>query len=180
MSHSRLLTVEARRMTSTEQDKTMPDVDRRRPRRTWVIAAAALAVPGVVATIGVAASDNHEPPPAGVDPVATDPSDLIGTWRPTFIKGFTKLDSTRPDAATVTFGDDGAWHGSDGCNGVGGTYDADAGDISVKSGEQTAIGCDNVPNIDVLGESAHFRVSGKVLILYDANWDRLASYSRTS
>jgi heat shock protein HslJ len=169
-------------MTSTEQDKTKPDIDRRGPRRLLVIAAAALAVLGVVATIGVAASDDREPPPAGVDPMATDPADLIGTWRPTFIKDFAMVDSTRHryHPATVTFGDDGEWHGSDGCNGIGGTYDADPGDISVESGPQTVIGCDNVPNANVLGESAHFRVSDKVLTLYDANWDRLASYSRTS
>jgi heat shock protein HslJ len=167
-------------MTSKEQDKTKPDTDRRGPRRLLVIAAAALAVLGVVATIGVAASDDREPPPAGVDPVATDPADLIGTWRPIFIKDFAKVDSTRPDLATVTFGDDGEWHGSDGCNGIGGTYDADPGDISVQSGVQTLIGCDNVPNANVLGASTHFRVSDKVLTLYDANWDQLASYSRTS
>jgi heat shock protein HslJ len=167
-------------MTSTEQDKTMPDIDRRGPRRLVVIAATALAVLGIVATIGLAASDDRDPPPAGVDPVATDPADLIGTWRPTFIKDFAKIDSTRPHPATVTFGDDGEWHGSDGCNGIGGTYDADPGDISVRSGAQTLIGCDNVPNAEVLGESAHFRVSGEVLSLYDANWHRLASYSRTS
>jgi heat shock protein HslJ len=164
---------------SAERDQTVTVRGGRRPRRLLVIAAAVLAVLGVGVAIGVAASNNPEPPPAGVDPVATDPTHLIGTWRPTFIKDFAKLDSTRPDPATVTFGDNGKWRGSDGCNGLGGTYDADPGEISVKSGLTTAIWCENVPHLAVLGKSTHFRVSGTVLTLYDANWNRLASYSGT-
>jgi heat shock protein HslJ len=151
----------------------------RRPRRSLVIAVAVLAVLGVGVVICVAASNDPQPAPAGIDPVATDPSGLIGTWRPTFVKDFTKLDSTRPNAATITFGDDGKWRGSDGCNGIGGTYDADLGEISVKSGPQTQIWCENVPHVEVLGKSAHFRVGGTVLTLYDANWTRLASYAGT-
>lgn len=166
-------------MSSTERDQTMTVSRRRRPGRSLVIAVTVLAVLGIGVAIGVATSNDPEPPPAGVDPLATDPSNLIGSWRPTFVKDFAKLDSTRPKPATITFGDDGKWHGWDGCNGIGGTYDADPGEISVKAGPTTAMWCENVPNLDVLGESAHFRVGGTVLTLYDANWNRLASYAGT-
>jgi heat shock protein HslJ len=166
-------------MISTERDQTTTAIGGRRPGRQLVIAVAVIAVLGVGVVIGVAASNDPERPPAGVDPIATDPSDLIGTWRPTFVKDFAKLDSTRPKNATITFGDDGKWRGSDGCNGIGGTYDADPGEISVKSGPTTAMWCENVPNVEVLGKSAHFRVAGTILTLYDANWNRLASYAGT-
>jgi heat shock protein HslJ len=169
--------MEVRRMSSTERDQTMTAPGERRPRRFLVIASAVTAVLGVGVVIGLAASNDR--PPAGVDPVATDPSHLIGTWRPTFVKDFAKLDSTRRHPATITFGDNGKWRGSDGCNGIGGTYGADPGEISVKSGPSTLIWCENVPHVGVLGKSAHFRVSGTVLTLYDANWTRLAAYSQT-
>jgi hypothetical protein len=171
--------MEVRRMSSMERDQKMTATGGRRPGRSLVIAAAVLAVLGAGVVIGVAASNDAKPPPAGVDPVATDPSDLIGTWRPTFVKDFVKLGSTRPKPATITFGDDGKWSGWDGCNGIGGTYDADPGKISVKSGPTTAMWCENVPNLEVLGNSAYFRVGGTVLSLYDANWNRLASYAGT-
>jgi heat shock protein HslJ len=167
-------------MSSTEPDQTKTDTRVRRPGRSLVIAAAVLAVLGVGVVIGVTRLNDSETPPAGVDPVATDPARLTGTWRPTFIKDFAKLDSTRKDPATITFGGDGKWRGSDGCNGIGGTYDTDPGEISVKStGVTTAMWCENVPHVDVLEKSAHFRVSGTVLTFYDANWNRLASYSVT-
>lgn len=166
-------------MNSTERDQTMTVRGVRRSRRLLVIAAAVITVLGVGVLIGVARANDPEPAPAGVDPVATDPADLVGTWRPTFIKDFSKLDNSRPKGATITFADDGKWSGSDGCNGIGGTYDADPGEISVESGYQTLIGCDNVPNGEALNKSAHFRVRGTVLTLYDAQWIRLASYSHT-
>ena len=166
-------------MSSTERDQTMTATGGRRPGRSLVIAVAVLAVLGVGVVIGVAGSNDSKPPPAGVDPVATVPSHLTGTWRPTFIKDFAKLDSSRPDPAIVTFGGDGKWRGSDGCNGLSGTYRADPGEISVKSGPTTALWCENVPHIEVLRKAAYFRVSGTVLTLYDANWNRLAAYSQT-
>lgn len=165
-------------MGLAEPEKSSPVTGGRRPRRLLVIAAAVLAVLGIALVIGVAASDDGETPPAGIDPVATDPAELIATWRPTFIQGVTVLDSTRPKAATITFGKDGKWHGSDGCNGIGGSYDADPGKLSVDSGPSTAIGCDNVPNAEALTNSAHFRVADAVLTLYDDNWNRVATYSR--
>lgn len=140
------------------------------------MAAAALAVSGV-AVVGVAVANDDKPPP-GVDPTATSPAALIGSWRPTYVRSFTKLDKIGRDAPTITFGDDGQWHGSDGCNGIGGTYDAGPGKLHAEAGPQTAIGCDNVPNGEVLVGSAHFRVSGTVLTLYDGNWVKLANYSR--
>lgn len=164
-------------MSSTARDQTTTATGGRRPGRSLVIAVAVLAVLGTGVAIGVVASNDPRPPPAGVDPVATDPSDLIGTWRPTFVKDFAKLERTRPKPATITFGDDGKWRGWDGCNGIGGTYDAGPGEISVKSGPTTAMWCENVPNLEVLGNSAHFRVGGTVLTLYDASWNRLASYA---
>jgi hypothetical protein len=36
-----------------------------------------------------------------------------------------------------------------------------------------------VPNVEVLSNCAHFRVSGTVLSMYDANWNRLAAYAQT-
>jgi heat shock protein HslJ len=151
----------------------------RRPYRLLVIAAVVIAVLGVAVVIGVATSDEGQTPPAGVDPVATDPADLIGTWRTVFIKSDIKLNGSRPRATTITFEKDGRWRGSDGCNGIGGTYEADPGEISVKAGPQTEMWCDNVPHVEVLSASVYFRISGPTLTLYDANWNRLAQYSQT-
>jgi heat shock protein HslJ len=163
---------------STTQTDTATINRRRRPRRRMVIAVAVLVLVGGTAVIGIAAAKD-DPPPAGVDPHRTAPAELLGTWQPTFIKGSTEVNKPNPKAPNITFADDGQWRGSDGCNGIGGTYDADPGEISAQSGPQTMIGCHNVPHVEVLAESTHFRVNGTTLALYDADWNQLASYTRT-
>lgn len=151
-----------------------------RRHRLLVIAAMVIAILGIATVIGVARSNGTQNPPPGVDPVASDPADLIGTWRHTYIRSSTPPDSkvTHRQSPTLTFEKDGKWHGSDGCNGVGGTYDADPGKISAEAGPSTAIWCNNVPHVEVLTASAYFRSTGTALTLYDASWTQLASYSR--
>jgi len=146
----------------------------RRRHRLLLIAAVVIAVLGVATVIGVARSNGTQTPPPGVDPVATDPADLIGTWRPTFIKSAPRS----PTPPNITFEKDGKWHGSDGCNGVGGTYDADPGKISAEAGPSTMIWCNNVPHVEVLTASAYFRITGTTLTLYDGTWTQLAQYAR--
>jgi heat shock protein HslJ len=129
-----------------------------RPRRVLVLGAAVVAVLGIAAGIGAVAANGDEAPAA-----------LLGTWRPTFIAGFDNLDARRPHPATVTFGDDGQWRGSDGCNVIGGEYEAGTHTISAEAGEQTAIGCENMPNATALLRAARCEVNGTTLTLSDDN-----------
>jgi heat shock protein HslJ len=163
-------------MSSTEEE-TATISRRRRPRRRSVIAAAVLAVLCGGAVIGVAAAKD-DPPPVGVDPVQTGPAELLGTWQPTLIKGSTELTFPHRNAPTITFGNDGRWHGSDGCNAIGGKYDANPGELSAESGPETMMWCHNVPHDEVLAKSKYFRINGPDLALYDVHWNQLASYAR--
>jgi heat shock protein HslJ len=148
-------------------------------RNPLIVVAAALAVAVVVTGAVLLRPDAAAEPPAGVDPVATSPDELVGTWRPTWIADYSGLDASRPDPPHLSFTAD-RWHGSDGCNGLGGEYDADLGQLSADtSGYTTAMACNNVPNDEVLAKTEYFRIGGATLNLYDAAWTRLATYERT-
>ncbi len=149
--------------------------------RLLAIAAVVIAILGIATVIGVARSNGTQNPPRGVDPAATDPAELIGTWRPIFLKPTTPSSPniTPPQNPTIRFEKDGKWHGSDGCNGVGGTYEADPGKIRAEAGPSTMMWCNNVPHVEVLTASHYFRITGPTLTFYDANWTQLAQYTRT-
>jgi heat shock protein HslJ len=113
-----------------------------------------------------------------IDPVSKQASALLGTWRPTSITGF-PLDEAPADRATITFNADGHWTGSDGCNALGGKFKATATKISTYDpGPQTAIGCNNVPNANVLEQAAHWKATSTTLTLYNESSAALATYTR--
>ncbi len=159
-----------------------------RRRRTWLasgLAAATMAAVGI--TIAITAPSENET--AGVSPSSTSASTqteaLLGSWRPVGIVGFdnSKLPPAGPPAAdrapNIRFTSEGKWHGSDGCNGIGGTYRADDdGSISADAGPQTLIGCDNVPNSLVLQRAARFAIDGRSLTFYAPDGQRLGTYER--
>jgi heat shock protein HslJ len=161
-----------------------------RRRRTWLasgLAAVTMAAVGVA--IAITAPSGNEtagvPTPSTSASTQTQTGALIGNWRPVDIVGYdnSKLPpSGRPAARApnITFTSDGRWRGSDGCNGIGGTYSArDDGSISVDAnGLQTLIGCINVPNSKVLDRAARFAIDGRSLTFYAAGGQRLGTYER--
>lgn len=73
--------------------------------------------------------------PQGVRPASA--MDVQRTWKPL---------GSRPSHAFLTFGAEGRYHGSDGCNGVGGAYVLGReGVVLATSGPMTLIGCENSP-----------------------------------
>ena len=126
-------------------------------------------------------------PPRTSASTQTQTGALIGNWRPVDIVGFdnSKLPPSRLPAVrapNITFTSNGRWRGSDGCNGIGGTYSAsDDGSISVDaSGPQTMCGGPeyNVPHRAVLERVARFAIDGRSLTFYAAGGQRLGTYER--
>jgi heat shock protein HslJ len=114
-----------------------------------------------------------------IDPVSKQAAALLGTWRPTSITGFPNLASAPTDSATIIFTADGHWRGSDGCNAIGGRFKATATKISTYDlGPQTAIGCNNVPNVCVLEHAARWQATSTTLTLYSKSSAPLATYAR--
>ncbi|MGZ0151277.1 META domain-containing protein [Kribbella sp. WER1] len=164
---------------------------RRAQRRTWIgTGAAAVAVAAVaVAVFGLAGSQNkptQTPVAGGPQPAATSPSaqavtaqTVSGTWRVQQMAGFKALKQARPDDPVLVFKADGTWSGSDGCNGLQGTYSiGQRGAFSATVGPQHMIGCDNVPHTGVLTSAKRIAVSGDTLQFFAADGAQLASYAR--
>lgn len=104
---------------------------------------------------------------------------IQGTWYPLQIAGY----SVQPEFAEsyaeafLKFGD-GEWTGSDGCNGMSGTYELDeAGTFKGGAGASTEIGCANVPHFRVLEEATTVEVDGETLVFSDG--DEIARYTRS-
>ena len=164
---------------------------RRAQRRTWMTTgAAAIAVAAVaVAVFGLTGSQNKptQPPVAGnSQPAPMTPSAQVitaqamsGTWRPLQLAGFKALTASRPDDPVLVFKPDGTWTGSDGCNGLHGTYSiGQRGAFSATSGPQHMIGCENVPHTAVLTTAKRVGISGDTLEFFGADGARLATYAR--
>lgn len=118
-------------------DLTARAVRRSRRRRALVSGVAALAVAGVVGgvvTVAKGTDGARDALVAGSEPTRAalvDVQWLVTGRAPAF-------------PSYVVFLSDGTWRGSDGCNGLGGTWTlADDGGFSTTSGVQTLIGCDN-------------------------------------
>jgi hypothetical protein len=89
----------------------------------------------------------------------------------------------------ISFSADGSWSGSDGCNGWEGTYAvgsvvrADkplvAATFHATAGLQTLIGCNNVPNRDVVTKATRVAVVNRTLAFYAKNGSELGRYLRT-
>ncbi|MGY0005411.1 META domain-containing protein [Micromonospora sp. I033] len=99
--------------------------------------------------------------PAGLTPAGR--SALLGRWVPV---------GPRPPDPTPAYVDlraDGAWRGSDGCNGQGGRWVAGAeGALLATAGPSTAIGCENVPVAAWLSGASRAGLDGDVLVLVNA------------
>src|SRR4051794_29777492 len=85
------------------------------------------------------------PAPAAAAPAMTDAVTILGTW----ILDGAQLEGHR-DAPVVTLDADGTWIGSDGCNGLSGTWHLSGNTLTANSGWHTLIGCHNVPYLDIL------------------------------
>jgi heat shock protein HslJ len=163
----------------------------RAQRRTWIVSGtAAVAVAAIaVAGFGLAGSNTKpaQPPVAGGQgPVSSTPTPqpptaqtVSGTWRPLQMAGFKALKAARPQDPVLAFRPDGTWTGSDGCNGLQGTYSiGQRGEFTATSGPQHMIGCDNVPHTGVLTTAKRIAVTGDTLQFFGADGRQLASYAR--
>jgi len=162
-------------------------------RRTWMISGAAAVAVAAVAVAGFALTGGNtsEQPPvaAGGAPQSTAPATaavqplsaktLAGTWRAVQITGTKSLKSARPDDPVLVFKADGTWSGSDGCNGLQGTFTiGQRGEFAAKIGPQHLIGCDNVPHTGVLQSAKRIEVSEDTLTFAAADGKELARYAR--
>ena len=83
--------------------------------------------------------------------------------------GVTTLKAERAQDPVLVFRPDGTWGGSDGCNGLQGTYTI---------GPHRLIGCDNVPNSGVLRDAKRLAVDSTTLQFFAADGRELAKYVR--
>lgn len=164
---------------------------RRAQRRTWIVSgAAAVAVAAIaVAGFGLAGSRNQPTQPpvatgqapasASVTPEVASAQTVAGTWQPVQIYGTKSLKAARPDNPVLVFKADGTWTGSDGCNGLQGTYSiGQRGAFSATSGPQHLVGCENVPHTGVLHAAKRITISDDTLQFFGADGRQLASYAR--
>jgi heat shock protein HslJ len=164
---------------------------RRAQRRTWAVSgAAAVAVAAIAVTgFGLAGSRNQPTQPpvatgqtpasASATPQVVSAQTVAGTWRPMQMVGTKSLKAARPDDPVLVFKADGTWTGSDGCNGLQGTYSiGQRGAFSATSGPQHLVGCENVPHTGVLHAAKRIALSGDTLQFFGADGRQLASYAR--
>ncbi len=152
---------------------------------TWRGAAVA-GVTGVLALTGVAACGSSspsspvpapssaasasptsrpgQPAPLPSNLVAATSATLVGRWVPSPVRTY---QGTGP---FVSFTANGAWTGSDGCNGQGGTWTVGSGGaFHATSGPSTLIGCEGEPVGAWMVGAQRAGFSGSTLILLDAS-----------
>lgn len=106
---------------------------------------------------------------------------VVGVWQPERVRGFggvlARPDSHSPPLLTFTAR---RWFTSDGCNGLGGTYQlgADGKFVAHTPGISTRIGCDNVPISDAVRKASRLRVANHILILSGKHGRELARFRR--
>ncbi|MFD3403418.1 META domain-containing protein [Kribbella sp. NPDC058693] len=163
----------------------------RAQRRTWIVSGAAAVAVAAIAVVGFGLAGSNskpsQPPVAGGQaPVSATPTPkpltaqtVSGTWRPLQIAGFKVLKAARPQDPVLVFHPDGTWSGSDGCNGLQGTYSiGQRGEFTATPGLQHLIGCDNVPHTGVLTSAKRVAMAGDTLKFFGADGRQLASYAR--
>jgi heat shock protein HslJ len=173
---------------------------RRAQRRTWIVSgAAAVAVAAVaVAGFGLVGSPNGPAKPSQ-QPVAGPPQSespqsvesagkqsealsvrtVAGTWRPVQMVFTTSLKVSRPEDPVLVFKPDGTWTGSDGCNGLQGTYSiGQRGAFTATPGPQHLVGCENVPHTGVLRAAKRIAIGGDMLQFFGADGSEIARYAR--
>jgi heat shock protein HslJ len=163
---------------------------RQAQRRTWVISGAAAVAVAAVAVVGFSLGGQNAPvqlpvaggeTPAATTSVQAPPSaeSVSGTWRPMQMAGLTTLKAQRPDDPLIEFKPDGTWTGSDGCNGLSGTYTiGQRGEFTAKAGPQRLVGCDNVPHTAVLQGAKRITLDADTLKFFGGDGRELASYAR--
>lgn len=155
--------------------------------RILAAAGAAVCAAGIVAAVAIFGPGGSDSPenvagetgPGTAQQLPAPISEAIhGEWLPTEIAGFDLLAAEpQRDPATVTFEADGKWTGSDGCNGLGGTYTVgEDGSFSAESGPSTLIACDNVPNAEVLVAATKVELTDGKLYFYDAAGQVVGTY----
>ena len=108
---------------------------------------------------------------------------LIGEWRLTSIPGRVApiTSPPLPRAPFLRFISSSLWEGTDGCNGVSGSYSSapDGGFRIVGTPVSTKVLCANVvPTVAILGETIRTEINGDQLALFDAQSKQLATYQR--
>ncbi|ADB34787.1 hypothetical protein Kfla_5782 [Kribbella flavida DSM 17836] len=163
---------------------------RQAQRRTVVAVGTAAAAVAVIAAAGFALGglgDSKSPQPAATTPApavtSSAPTDsppaLAGRWRPLKMDGFTTLKTARPDNPLLTFNPDGTWIGSDGCNGISGTFTiGQRGEFTGKANGQRLIECANVPHTTVLQTAKRVTADQTTLRFYQGDGREVAVYAR--
>ncbi len=116
----------------------------------------------------------------GTATVGADPREAIeGTWYPLEIEGYTvDPEFAKTYAKAYLEFDDGEWKGSDGCNGMSGTYELDEdGAFDLEQAASTEVGCANVPHYDVMDKATKVAIDGETLTF--SGTSQLARYTRT-
>jgi heat shock protein HslJ len=164
---------------------------RRAQRRTWIVSGAAAAAVAAIAVagFGLAGSKNTptQPPVAGEASASPSMSRHVvtaatvsGTWQAVEMVGAESLAKARPEKPVIELKPDGTWMGSDGCNGLQGTYTiGQDGAFTATIGPQHLVGCDNVPHTGVLQAAKRVSLDGDALRFFDAAGRQLASYARS-
>jgi heat shock protein HslJ len=166
---------------------------RRQQRRTWAASGVAAAAVVVLAVVGFSLRSNGPAvppdPAAGRSAQATPTTGttsaptmrvLSGSWRPVRLDGFVSLKAARPEDPILTFSPDGTWSGSDGCNGISGTFTlGQRGEFTSRSNGQRLAGCDNVPNTAVLAAAKRVSADQTTLRFFAADGRQVATYART-
>lgn len=163
---------------------------RRAQRRTGVAVGTAVAGIAVIAAAGFALGGGSgaslpepatSPAPAASSTAAVASAQSVsGTWRPTKLDGYTSMKSARPEDPILTFNPDGTWTGSDGCNGINGTFTiGQRGEFTSKADGQRLIECANVPHTAALNVAKRVAVDSKMLRFYAGDGREVASYART-
>ncbi|ONI71639.1 hypothetical protein BWI15_15895 [Kribbella sp. ALI-6-A] len=165
------------------------DGARQAQRRTYVATGAAVAAVAVIASAGFALGGglggSTVPQPAAPAPAVSSATplavseQLAGTWRPLKMDGVNGLKTARPDNPTLTFNSDGTWTGSDGCNGISGTFTiGQRGEFTGTAGNQRLIECANVPHTAVLQAARRIAADRTTLKFYAADGREVAIYAR--
>lgn len=162
---------------------------RQAQRRTWIVSGAAAVAVAAIAVVGfnLAGRDTPSQPPVAADTatptpavkVQLSPQTVAGTWRPVEMDGLKTLKAARPEDPVLVLLPDGTWNGSDGCNGLQGTYTiGQRGEFTATVGPQRMVGCENVPHTGVLKTAKRVALDDDTLRFFATDGRQLASYAR--
>ena len=139
----------------------------RQGNRRLVLVLGALALTAVVLAVALLAgcatgAGRYGSGPPSSAPAGPAPEDLVGTW----VVDMTYDVHTQP---FLTIAADGTWTGSDGCNGVQGTWELGTGGaLTTTAGPHTLIYCDGKDLPALFDDATTVAVDGDTLTLMDA------------